>query len=75
MKVCTIQSASLSNADDSVFETILENSHLVLYPYLRENQYQYYRRGQRAHNEALIAQRTYLCNRDYIMRMLYKYCY
>ena len=44
-----------------------------------ENQYQHYHLRQRPHNKALIP-KTYLIDRDYIMRMLYKntllaYCY
>jgi len=64
-----------SNADDSLFKTILKNSYHVLYPYLPENQYQHYHLRQRFHNKALIPKTTYFSNRDYIMRMLYKNCY
>ena len=64
-----------SNADDSLFKTILKNSYHVLYPYLPENQYQRYHLRQRLHNKALIPKTTYLSDRDYIMRMLYKNCY
>ena len=63
-----------SNADDSLFKTILKNSYHVLYPYLPENQYQHYHLRQRRHNKALIPKTTYLSDRDYIMRMLYKNC-
>ena len=42
---------------------------------LPENQYQHYRLRQRAHNKALIPKTTYLSDRDYIMRVLYKNCY
>ena len=58
-----------------LFKTILKNSYHVLYPYLPENQYQRYHLRQRLHNKALIPKTTYLSNRDYIMRMLYKNCY
>jgi len=61
-----------SNADDSLFKTILKNSYHVLYPYLPENQYQNYHLRQRPHNKAVIPKTTYLSDRDYIMRMLYK---
>jgi len=64
-----------SNADDSLFKTILKNSYHVLYPYLPENHYQHYRLRQHPHNKALIPKTTYLSDRDYIMRMLYKNCY
>jgi len=64
-----------SNADDSLFKTILENSCHVLHPYLPKNQYQHYHLRQRLHNKALIPKTTYLSDRDYIMRMLYKNCY
>ena len=66
-----------SNADDSLFKTILKNSYHVLYPYLPENQYQHYHLRQRPHNKTLIlkAIKTYLSDRDYIVRMLYKNCY
>ena len=64
-----------SNADDSLFKATLKNSYHVLYPYLPENQYQYYHLRQRPHNETLIPKTTYLSDRDYIMRMLYKNCY
>ena len=60
------------NADDSLFKTILKNSHNVLYPYLPETQNNL---RQRPHNKALIPKTTYLSDRDYIMRMLYKNCY
>ena len=53
----------------------LENSYHVLYPYLPENQYQHYHLRQRLHNKVLIPKTTYLSERDYIMRMLYKNCY
>ena len=61
-----------SNADDSLFKTILKNSYHVLYPYIPENQYQHYHLRQRLHNKTLIPKTTYLSDRDYIMRMLYK---
>ena len=64
-----------SNAHDSLFKTILKNSYHVLYPYLPENQYQHYHLRQLLHNEALIRKTTYLSDRDYIMRTLYKNCY
>ena len=64
-----------SNADDSLFKTILKNSYHVLYPYLQENQYQHYHLRQRPHNKALLPKTTYLSDRDYIMHMLYKNCY
>ena len=54
---------------------MLKNSYHVLYPYLPENQYQQYHLRQRPHNKALIPKTTYLSDRDYIMRMLYKNCY
>jgi len=38
-------------------------------------QYQHYHLRQRLHNKALIPKTTYLSDRDYIMRMLYKNCY
>ena len=56
-------------------KTILKNSYHVLYPYLPENQYQHYHLRQRPHNKALIRKTTYLSDRDYIMRILYKNCY
>jgi len=60
-----------SNADDSLFKTILKiYCYHVLYPYLPENQYQHYHLRQRPHNKALILKTTYLSDRDYIMRML-----
>ena len=40
-----------SNADDSLFKTILKNSCHVLYPYLPEHQYQHYHLRQRRHNK------------------------
>ena len=43
--------------------------------YLPENKYQHYHLRQRPHNKALIPITTYLSDRDYIMRMLYKNCY
>jgi len=58
-----------------LFKTILKNSYHVLYPYLPENQYRHYHLRQRLHNKALIPKTTYLSDRDYIMRMLYKNCY
>jgi len=64
-----------SNADVSLFKTILKNSYHVLYPYLPENQYQHYHLRQRPHNKALIPKTTYLSDSDYIMHMLYKNCY
>jgi len=48
-----------SNADVSLFKTILKNSYHVLYPYLPENQYQHYHFRQRPHNKALIPKTTY----------------
>ena len=63
------------STDESLFKTILKNSYHVLYPYLPENQYQHYHLRQRLHNKALIPKTTYLSDRDYIMRMLYKNCY
>ena len=61
-----------SNADDSLLKTIRKNSYHVLYPYLPENQYQHYHLRQRPHSKALIPKTTYLSDRNYIMRMLYK---
>ena len=72
---CTHHIRNFSNADDSLFKTILRNCYHVLYPYLPENQYQHYHLRQRLHNKALIPKTTYLSDRDYIMRMLYKNCY
>jgi len=44
-----------SNADDSLFKTILKiYCYHVLYPYLPENQYQHYHLRQRPHNKALL---------------------
>jgi len=53
----------------------VKNSYHVLYTYLPESQYQHYRLRQRPHNKALIPKATYLSIRDYIRRMLHKYCY
>jgi len=58
------------NRRNVLFKAILKNRYHVLYPYLPENQYQ-----QRPHNKALIPKTTYLSDRHYIMRMLYKNCY
>jgi len=63
------------NADVSLFKTVLKNNNHVLYPYLPENQYQHSHLRQRPHNKALIPKTTYLSDRDFIMRMLYKNCY
>jgi len=38
-------------------------------------EYQHYHLRQRPHNKALIPKTTYLSDRDYIIRMLYKNCY
>ena len=73
--ICTTISDIFSNADDSLFKTILKNSYHGLYPYLPENQYQHYHLRQRLYNRALIPKTTYFSDRDYIMRMLYKNCY
>ena len=43
--------------------------------YLPENQYQHYHLRQRPHNKAIVPKTTYLSDRDYIMRMLYKNCH
>jgi len=63
--------------DRSNREEILNatRSYHVLYPYLPENQYQHSHLRQRQRNKALIPKTTYLSDRDYIMRMLYKNCY
>jgi len=60
---------------ESLSKATLKNSYHVLYPYLPESQYQHYHLRQRQHNKALIPKTTYLSDRDYIMRMLYKNCY
>jgi len=72
---CAICFLGVGDADVSLFKTVLKNSYHVLYPYLPENQYQHYHLRQRPHNKALIPKTTYLSDRDYIMRMLYKNCY
>jgi len=74
---CTVPTISdvFSNADVSLFKAVLKNSYHVLNPYLPENQYQHYHLRQRLHNKALIPKTTYLSDRYYIIRMLYKNCY
>ena len=58
------------------FKTSLSDSQKSFHvPYLPESQYQHYHLRQRRHNKALIPKTTYLSDRDYIMRMLYKNCY
>ena len=72
--LCSETAASVYGSA-SLFKATLKNSYHVLYPYLPESQYQHYHLRQRRHNKALIPKTTYLSDRDYIMRMLYKNCY
>jgi len=60
-------SVVFSNADVSLFKTVLKNTYHILYPYLPENQHQHYHLRQRPHNKALIPKTTYLTDRDYIV--------
>ena len=49
-----------SNADDSLFKTILKNSCHVLYLYLPESQYQHYHVGQSPYNKALMPKTAFI---------------
>ena len=80
--VTGIENASTENASTMQTFSQIKKS-LVLHKLVwcifkwggQENQYQHYHLRQRLHNKALIPKTTYLSDRDYIMRMLYKNCY
>ena len=60
-----------SDADDSLFDSIMTNSNHVLYLYLPERRYLI----ERSHNRPLITKTFYLNEHDFFIWILYKNCY
>ena len=64
-----------SDADDALFETIMTNSVHILQPYLPERNDLSYNLRDGSHNRSLITKITDLTDRDFLIRMLYKFAY
>ena len=64
-----------SDADDALFETIMTNSAHILQPYLPERHELTYNLTDRSHNRSLIIKTMDLTDRDFLIRMLYKFAY
>ena len=64
-----------SAADDQLFERVNRNSNHVLEPYLPAKRECCYSLRSQSHERTLINKTTELSERDYIVRVLYKYSY
>ena len=64
-----------SDADDTLFESFVNNSLHVLHPILPQKSTQPYNLRERRHSYSLLEKTSELNERDYITRILYKNCY
>ena len=63
------------SADDKLFRKILRNSAHVLQPFIPDRQPSSYDLRPRSHDKLLLNKTTYLNERDFVIRMLYKDSY
>jgi len=65
----------IESADDKLFDQVIRGNHHVLHQLLTDRVDISYNLRSRAHSRALPAKKGHLADKNFIVRMLYKYSY